>query len=56
MLSGKTLFQKVPCINIYLLVVANSLLIVPRKFCLFGEMSELNSTQFNFAHRVVVVF
>lgn len=42
--------------TIHLLVVTNSLLIVARKFCLLGEMSELNRTQFDFAHRVVVVF
>lgn len=48
--------QKVLCNNIYLLVVANCLLIVPRKLCLFGKMSELNRTQLYIAHRVVVVF
>lgn len=37
-------------------MVANSLLIVPRKFSLFGKMSELHRSQFDFAHRVVVVF
>lgn len=49
-------FIKPKCNFIYLLVVTNSLLIVPRKFCLLGKMSELSRTQFDIGHRVVVVF
>lgn len=38
------------------MVVTNSLPIVPQKFCLLGKMFELNRTQFDFAHGVIVVF